>query len=149
MSSYDPFGHLKHKLWSKERPGVKLAVWLPTIKSQESTRFPCMQVTCNMPLESSWQGLQLWLKPCPDQRSTQEVIVPQSHKSSIFGNFGTPKTKSHLDEGAAERCRVYYMGEGGGFPWVRAVVSLISPKSPVARLWCSNNVLINLLVGFV
>jgi hypothetical protein len=26
MGSHDPFGHLKHKLWSKERSGVKLAV---------------------------------------------------------------------------------------------------------------------------
>jgi hypothetical protein len=25
----------------------------------------------------------------------------------------------------AERCREYYMGEGGGFPRVRAVVSLV------------------------
>ncbi len=26
MGSHDPFGHLKHKLWPKERPGIKLAV---------------------------------------------------------------------------------------------------------------------------
>jgi hypothetical protein len=26
MGSHDPFGHLKHKLWPKERPGVKLAI---------------------------------------------------------------------------------------------------------------------------
>jgi len=26
MGSHDPFGHLKHKLWPKERPRVKLAV---------------------------------------------------------------------------------------------------------------------------
>jgi hypothetical protein len=26
------------------------------------------------------------------------------------------------------------MGEGGGFPRVRAVMSLVSPRSPVARL---------------
>jgi hypothetical protein len=26
MGSYCSFGHLKHKLWAKERPGVKLAV---------------------------------------------------------------------------------------------------------------------------
>jgi hypothetical protein len=26
MGSHDPFGHLTHKLWSKEEPGVKLAV---------------------------------------------------------------------------------------------------------------------------
>jgi hypothetical protein len=33
MGSHSPFGHLKHKLWPKKRPGVKLGVWLPTIKS--------------------------------------------------------------------------------------------------------------------
>jgi hypothetical protein len=26
MGSYDPFGHLKYNLWSKEGPGVKLAI---------------------------------------------------------------------------------------------------------------------------
>jgi hypothetical protein len=30
--------------------------------------------------------------------------------------LGSPETKSHLDVGATERHRVYYMGEGGGFP---------------------------------
>jgi hypothetical protein len=41
MASNEPFGHLQHKLWSKERLGVKLAVWLPTTKSRESTRPRC------------------------------------------------------------------------------------------------------------
>jgi hypothetical protein len=26
MGLHDPFGHLKHKLWPKERLGVKLAI---------------------------------------------------------------------------------------------------------------------------
>jgi len=26
MGLHDPFGHLKHKLWPKEGPGVKLAI---------------------------------------------------------------------------------------------------------------------------
>jgi hypothetical protein len=26
MGLHDPFGHLKHKLWSKEGPGVKLVI---------------------------------------------------------------------------------------------------------------------------
>jgi hypothetical protein len=30
--------------------------------------------------------------------------------------LGTPRTKSHLEVGAAERCKEYYIGEGGGFP---------------------------------
>jgi len=44
------------------------------------------------------------------------------------------------------------MGEGGGFPRVRAVVSLVSPELPVA---CPNTkgtqemLLTNLLVGLV
>jgi hypothetical protein len=36
-----------------------------------------------------------------------------------------PGEKSHLDVGPVERSRVYYKGEGGGFPQVQAVVSLV------------------------
>jgi hypothetical protein len=39
--------------------------------------------------------------------------------------LGSPGKKSHLDVASAERCREYYMGEGGGFPRVQAVVSLV------------------------
>jgi hypothetical protein len=54
--------------------------------------------------------------------------------------------------GVAERHIVYYMGEGGGFPRVRAMVNLVSPKLPMA---CPNtfgapeNELTNLLVGLM
>jgi hypothetical protein len=46
-------------------------------------------------------------------------------------HFGVSGQKNHLDEGTAERCRVYYMGEGDGFPWVRVVVSLVSSRLSV------------------
>ncbi len=46
--------------------------------------------------------------------------------------LGSPRTKSHSDVGAMERHKVYYMGEGGGFPRIQVVVSQVSPKSPVA-----------------
>jgi hypothetical protein len=49
-------------------------------------------------------------------------------------SLGSPGTKSHLDVAPVESCRVYYMGEGGGFPRVWAVVSLVSSKSPVVVL---------------
>jgi hypothetical protein len=39
----------------------------------------------------------------------------------------SPETKSHLDVSPVERHKVYYKGEGGGFPQVRAVVSLVCP----------------------
>jgi hypothetical protein len=41
--------------------------------------------------------------------------------------FGSPETKSHSEVGAAKQRREYYMGEGGGFPQVRAMVSQVSP----------------------
>jgi hypothetical protein len=44
--------------------------------------------------------------------------------------LGSPGTKSHLDVTPVERRRVYYKGEGGGFPQVRVVVSLVCPGCP-------------------
>ncbi len=51
------------------------------------------------------------------------------------------KTKCHLDVGLVERHRVYYKGEGDGFPQVRVMVnlvSLVSPSLPVAHLSTKN-----------
>jgi len=56
----------------------------------------------------------------PKLREFQLVRFRDSH-------MGVPEEKSHLDVGPVERCIVYYKGEGGGFPQVRAVVSLVCP----------------------
>jgi hypothetical protein len=50
---------------------------------------------------------------------------PQSRKSLV--------TKCHLDVGLMERHILYYKGEGGRLPQVRAVVNLMSPSLLVAR----------------
>jgi hypothetical protein len=69
-----------------------------------------------------------------------------------LGNF---ETKSHSDVGAVGSYREYYMREGGGFPQVRAVVSLVSlvsPELPVACLSTKGALeseLTNLLVGLM
>jgi hypothetical protein len=42
--------------------------------------------------------------------------------------LGSSKTKSHSDVSVAKRHREYYMGDGGDFPRIRAVVSLVSPE---------------------
>ncbi len=44
--------------------------------------------------------------------------------------LGSPAKNSHLDVASVESHRVYYKGEGGGFPQVRAVVSLVCPCCP-------------------
>jgi hypothetical protein len=155
MGSHDPFGQLKHKLWPKEGLGVKLTIWLPTIKSRESPRFLRVQVTCDISLESSQQRLKLCLRPLSIEGLHSKLWA---HKVvgilvvRISGlPFGSPKTKCHLDVRLMERHIVYYKGEGGGFPQVRAVVNLVSPIFPcfvltpkVLQLWTNH-----LVFGFV
>jgi hypothetical protein len=48
--------------------------------------------------------------------------------------FGSPGKKWHLGVSPMAMHKVYYKGEGGGFPQVRAVVSFVSMSLPVARL---------------
>jgi hypothetical protein len=59
--------------------------------------------------------------------------VPRVQTGTISGlHFGSPGKKSHLDASAAESYKEYYMGEGGGFPRIRAMVNQVSPRLPVA-----------------
>jgi len=44
--------------------------------------------------------------------------------------LGSPGKNSHLDLASMECSRIYYKGEGGGFPQVRVVVSLVCPCCP-------------------
>ncbi len=57
--------------------------------------------------------------------------VPRAPFGAISGlPLGSPRKNSHLDVASMESCRVYYKGEGVGFPQVRAVVSLVCPCCP-------------------
>jgi hypothetical protein len=73
---------------------VKLAVWPPTTKSQESTSSWRPLTKCDMELESSRGELQLWFKPRLDRRSGREVMVAQSPGSPNRDSFGTPLWES-------------------------------------------------------
>jgi hypothetical protein len=79
--------------------------------------------------------------------------VPKVQTGIISGlHFGSLGKKCHSNTSATEKQRKYYMGEGGGFPRVRAVVSQMNLESPVA---CSSTKgvpkceLTNLLVGWM
>jgi hypothetical protein len=47
--------------------------------------------------------------------------------------LGSPGTKWHLGIGPMAKHRVYYKGEGGGFPQVQAMVNIVNLWLPVAR----------------
>jgi hypothetical protein len=68
------------------------------------------------------RGEKLWLSK-----------VPEVWTGTVSGfHFGSPRTKNHSDVTSANEHKEYYMGEGGGFPRVRAVVNQMSPRLPVA-----------------
>jgi hypothetical protein len=101
MASHRPFGHLSPKLWAKEGPRIKLAVWLPTTKSQESTFFRTPNWECDTSLERSRRGLQDWFRPRRNQTLQSGVMSSQSPGTptgTISGqfrdNFGTPTWES-------------------------------------------------------
>jgi hypothetical protein len=66
----------------------------------------------------------------------RKLCVLKVTRIPVVGILGLPLgslgTKNHLDVAPVESYRVYYMGEGGGFPQVQALVSFVRPKSPVA-----------------
>jgi hypothetical protein len=47
--------------------------------------------------------------------------------------LGSPRTKCHLGVGPMARHKIYYKGEGCGFPQVQAMVSHMNSNLPVAR----------------
>jgi hypothetical protein len=115
-----------------------------TTKSQESTQFPCVQATCDIPLESSWQGYNF---------SLDLVTIAGLHRKLCAFKvarvpLGSPGTKNHLDVAPVESCKVYYKGEGGGFPQVWAVVRLVSPccswfvLAPKVLQLCTNHLVL-------
>jgi hypothetical protein len=132
--SHDPFGHFKHKLWPKEGLGVKLAICILTTKSCESPRFPYVQVVCNIPLESSQRELKIF----SIKGMHSKLWAPKIAEVLAMGisglSLGSPRTKCHLGAGLMAMHKVYYKWEGGGFPQVWAVVSLMNPRSPMVRL---------------
>jgi hypothetical protein len=114
------FRHLQHKLWLKEGSKVKLAVWLPTTKSWESTRPD----VCGWSAKHCWKALEesykFALDLIPIGGLSWELWAPKVPRVQIgivSGLLlGTPGTQSHSDVGDMGKRRKYYMGEGGGFP---------------------------------
>jgi hypothetical protein len=120
MGSHCSFGHLKHKLWPEKignRPDLLVCRWSATYHWKffdEGYNFALDCISIKSLLAKLW--------------GSKVARIPTW---VILGlPFGSPETKSHLDVGPVERCRVYYKGESGGFPQVQAVVSFVCPCCP-------------------
>jgi hypothetical protein len=155
MASHEPFRYLQHKLWSKEGLGFKLAIWLPSIKSRESTRSRCVQVECDRILENSWGELQVCFRPHPNRRFELGVMSSQSPGSPNLGSFRTPPWESRDKKPFGCWChgqtqRILY----GGRWWLPLSPGRGGASESVLPVPCPNTQsvseceLINLLVGF-
>jgi hypothetical protein len=137
MALHWPFGHLHPKLWAKEGPGVKLAVWLPTTKSRESTRSRRALRECNMALESSLWGLQLWFRPRPDQRLRRGDMTSQSPETPTRTVSGQLRDSISGVPGKSDiwmplpLCNAEYTigSKVVAYSRVRAVVSFVCPSA--------------------
>ncbi len=107
-----------------------------------------MHATCNIPLKSYQQGLQLCLKTSLRSEVCTRSYAPSKSQESQCCNFESLGTKSHFVVAAMERRRVYYKGGSGGFPQVRAVVSLVCPScswfvlAPKVLQQCTNHLVL-------
>jgi hypothetical protein len=115
MASHWSFGHLQPKLWAKEGPGVKLAVWLPTTKSREYTSSQHPIIECDMALESSWRELQLWFRPRFDKTLQSGDMSSQSPGTPTRDSFGTPpwESRENVPFGCSSRGELQRIIYGG------------------------------------
>jgi hypothetical protein len=127
MNLHDSFGHLKQKLWPKERLGVKLS---PKVRKQPDF------------LACTWRATYRWKSFNEGYNFDLDLISIEGLHTKLWGPkvagvptlgiselpFGSPGTKCHLDVGHVERHKLYYKGEDGNFPkfgpwwvlWVQA-----------------------------
>jgi hypothetical protein len=134
MASHVPCRHLQHKLWSKERLGSN---WQFDSRPPKVENWPNPGV-CKWSATHRWKALEESYKFVLDlipikglSRELWAPKVPRVQFEIVSGLFlGNPKNKSHSDAGAAEQRKKYYMGEGGGFPRIRAVVSQVGSCCP-------------------
>jgi hypothetical protein len=120
MGLHDSFEHLKHKLWTKEGP-LKIGNRLDFLacRWRATYHWKALDEGYNFALDLILIGglkKKLWAPKITEIPSLRISGLP----------LGSPETKSHLDVAPVERCRVYYKGENGGFPQVRAMVNLVS-----------------------
>jgi len=80
IASYEPFGHLHHKLWQKEGSGIDL------------TR--CVQMEFDTSLKSFQRELQVCFRPRPNRRYEKKIMNPQNLGSPNRNSLRTPPWES-------------------------------------------------------
>jgi hypothetical protein len=118
---------------AKRKAGSQIGSLIPDHQKSGIDPISLHAAMCNIPLERFRQRLQLCFRPRRNRRSAQEVMRLQSHGTPNCWNFETPTWESWDKKPfgcgpRGEARNIYYKEEGGGFPQVQAVVSLVCPS---------------------
>jgi hypothetical protein len=122
MGLHHPFEHLKHKLWPKEGPGVKLASKPQTqpLKVRDRPDFLACKLRatyCSKALNNSYKfALDLISIGSLHTKLWASKVAGVLILGILGLPLGSPGTKCHLNVGPMAKHKVYYKGEGGGFP---------------------------------
>jgi hypothetical protein len=106
--------------WQFDSRPLNVRNWpLPDIWFESATwRWKAVKESYNFTLDLVLIGLY--------SREIWAPKVPGLQLGTVSGlQLESLGKKCHLDASPVESCREYYMGEGGGFPQVRAIVSLV------------------------
>ncbi len=154
MGSHDPFGHFKHKFYGQKKG--RESHWqfdFQLLKVENCPNF----LTCRWRVTYRWEALNEKYNFALNLISIgglhTKLWAPKVAGIPIVGiskfPLGNPRTKWHLSAGPVAMHRVYYKGEGGGFPQVWAMVNFVSPclLMNAHAPKCSNYALTNLLFG--
>jgi hypothetical protein len=151
MGLHRPFGHLntsydqkkgRESNWQFDSQPLKIRNWPNSLACRQHATYCCKALDkgYNFALDFIVIG-GLHKKLCTFNFALDFIAIWVLHNKlcaskvarvpagRILGlPFGSPETKIHLDVAPVERHRIYYKGEGGGFPQVWAVVSLVCPS---------------------
>jgi hypothetical protein len=126
LGSHDPLEYLQHKLWLKERLGIKMPIWFPTTKVKNRPDLLVYRWRATYHWKAFDKGYYFSLDLISIKDFHTKLWASQVARVLISGILGlrSPETKWYLGVSPMARHRGYYKGEGGGFSQVRTVMNL-------------------------
>jgi len=113
----------------KRRAGSQTGNLTPDHKKSGIDLFPTSELRVRYVVgKISMRAISLVQTSSRSDLSVGSYDLPKSRTppGTVSGlQLGSPRKKIHLDVASAGWRKEYYMGEGGGFPRVRAVVCLV------------------------
>jgi len=143
MGSHDPFEHFNTSYGQKKSQESNWQFDFGSLKVRNCLDFLAWRWCATYHWKALDEGYNFVLDLTLIEGLNTKLWAPKVAGVPTMGILGLPLgnlvTKWHFGAGPVARHKEYYKGEGGGFPQVRAVMSLVSLCLPMVHL-CTKNV---------